>query len=181
MNPTELREQGNQAFKQGRFQEAIDRYTDALAALNDAPSSENTKTELTKCYSNRSQCHISLGQYPEAIDDATRGKNVRRRDSRPLTFVTSALECTPSDQKSLYRRANAFERIGKISEAISDAQRLMTLTSKSGPSDEQTNVLLRKLRESAMEKVMRYFSFSTSMNDHRSFSLPSISIRNRIN
>ena len=63
------------------------------------------------------------------------------------------MEYTPSDQKSLYRRANAFERIGKLNEAISDAQRLMSITSKSGPSDEQTNILLRKLRENALNKV----------------------------
>jgi DnaJ family protein C protein 7 len=73
-NPQDLREQGNQAFKQGKFQEAIDRYTEALNALIDLQLSETTKTELTKCYSNRSQCYINLNQYEEAIEDATRGK-----------------------------------------------------------------------------------------------------------
>jgi DnaJ family protein C protein 7 len=73
-NPQDLREQGNQAFKQGKFQEAIDRYTEALNALIDLPLSETTRNELTKCYSNRSQCYINLNQYEEAIEDATRGK-----------------------------------------------------------------------------------------------------------
>jgi hypothetical protein len=71
----------------------------------------------------------------------------------------SALEYTPTDQKSLYRRANAFERLGKLNEAISDAQRLMSITSKSGPTDEQTYALLRKLRESAQSKVFVLISF----------------------
>jgi hypothetical protein len=63
------------------------------------------------------------------------------------------LENTPADEKSLYRRANAFERLGKLSEAISDAQRLMSITSRGGSNDEQTNLLLRKLRESAQNRV----------------------------
>ncbi|CAF2646097.1 unnamed protein product [Rotaria sp. Silwood2] len=132
----EFREQGNQAFKQGHFQEAIDRYTDAINILHDQQLNETIKNDLTKCYSNRSQCYINLGQYDDAIEDATR-----------------ALEYTPSDQKSLYRRANAFERLGKLNEAISDAQRLMSVSSKGGSTDEQTYNLLRKLRESAQSKI----------------------------
>ncbi|CAF3540047.1 unnamed protein product [Adineta steineri] len=133
--PGDLREQGNQAFKQGKFQEAIDRYTEALNALVDLQLSETIKNDLTKCYSNRSQCYINLNQYEEAIEDATR-----------------ALEYTPADQKSLYRRANAFERLGKVNEAISDAQRLISISPKGGSGDEQTNILLRKLRENAQSK-----------------------------
>lgn len=64
-----------------------------------------------------------------------------------------ALEYTPADQKSLYRRASAFERLGKLNEAISDAQRLISIAPKESSTDEQTNALLRKLRESAESKV----------------------------
>ncbi len=67
------------------------------------------------------------------------------------------MEYTPADEKSLYRRANAFQRLGKLNEAISDAQRLISITSKTGPTDEQTYNLLRKLRESAQSKVCFYF------------------------
>ncbi|CAF0734157.1 unnamed protein product [Adineta ricciae] len=135
-NSNELREQGNQAFKQGQFQQAIDRYTDALDILNKLQINEEIKNDITKCYSNRSQCYINLEQYDDAIEDATR-----------------ALEYTPADQKSLYRRANAFERSGRLKEAISDAQRLISITAKGAGTDEQTYALLRKLRESAQSKV----------------------------
>ncbi|CAF4808397.1 unnamed protein product, partial [Rotaria socialis] len=93
---------------------------------------DSIKNDLTKCYSNRAQCNINLEQYDDAIEDATK-----------------ALEYTPADQKSLYRRANAFERSGKLNQAISDAQRLMAISSKGGSTDEQTYNLLRKLRETA--------------------------------
>jgi tetratricopeptide (TPR) repeat protein len=69
-----LRERGNQAFKQGHFQEAIDRYTDALNILTTLQLSDTIKNDLTKCYSNRSQCYINLNQYDDAIEDATRGR-----------------------------------------------------------------------------------------------------------
>ncbi|CAF1091303.1 unnamed protein product [Rotaria magnacalcarata] len=131
-----FREQGNQAFKQGHYQEAIDRYTDAIHALNNEQLNDSIKNDLTKCYSNRAQCNINLEQYDDAIEDATK-----------------ALEYTPTDQKSLYRRANAFERSGKLNQAISDAQRLMAVSSKGGSIDEQTYNLLRRLRETAQSKV----------------------------
>ena len=70
----ELREKGNQAFKQGQFQEAIDRYTDALNILSNLQLSETIKQDLTKCFSNRSQCYINLDQYDDAVEDATRGR-----------------------------------------------------------------------------------------------------------
>ena len=67
----DFREQGNQAFKEEHFQEAIDRYTDALKALELADAN---KSDFTKCYSNRAQCYINLGQYYDAVEDTTRGR-----------------------------------------------------------------------------------------------------------
>lgn len=72
-NANDLREQGNQAFKIGRYQEAIDRYTDAINILNNEQLDDNIKSDFTKCYSNRSQCYINLEQYEDAIEDATKG------------------------------------------------------------------------------------------------------------
>jgi len=83
----ELREKGNQAFKQGQYQEAIDRYTDALNILTNLDLNDSVKTDLTKCYSNRSQCYINQGQYDDAIEDATRGRR------RILSFFSSYFEC----------------------------------------------------------------------------------------
>ena len=70
------------------------------------------------------------------------------------------MEYAPADQKSLYRRASAFEHLGKINDAISDAQRLISIAPKEGSADEQTNALLRRLRESAQNKVITHqYSF----------------------
>ena len=84
--PEELREHGNQAFKQGRFQEAIDRYTEALTVLTAVPLAEPIKIDLTKCYSNRAQCYINLNQFDEAIEDTTRGEPDVLSSTPVLTF-----------------------------------------------------------------------------------------------
>ena len=78
-NPNEFREQGNQEFKQGHFQKAIEHYSDALKLLNELSLSDTIKTDLTKCYSNRAQCYINLEQYEDAIEDTTRGTDIRNR------------------------------------------------------------------------------------------------------
>ena len=88
------------------------------------------------------------------------------------------MEYTPADQKSLYRRANAFERLGKLKEAISDAQRLMSIASKSGGTDEQTYALLRKLRETAQSKVNRLDCFLFFIDHH---CLSTKRFRNKLN
>ena len=84
--PDELRELGNQAFKQGRFQEAIDRYTEALTLLTAVALAEPIKIDLTKCYSNRAQCYINLNQFDEAIEDTTRGESDVLSSTPMLTF-----------------------------------------------------------------------------------------------
>lgn len=73
---TTTREQGNQAFKQGNYSEAIDRYTEAINSLLELQLNESNKNDLTKCFSNRSQCYINLNQYEDAIEDATRGREI---------------------------------------------------------------------------------------------------------
>lgn len=78
-NPNEFREQGNQEFKQGHFQKAIEHYSVALKLLNELSLSDTIKTDLTKCYSNRAQCYINLEQYEDAIEDTTRGTDIRHR------------------------------------------------------------------------------------------------------
>ncbi|CAF0892146.1 unnamed protein product [Didymodactylos carnosus] len=121
----------NQAFKEGNYKKAIDYYTQAINTF-DSRNKEN-KEDIAKCYSNRSQCYINLSQYEDAVEDATK-----------------ALEYMPADTKSLFRRANAFERMGKLNEAISDAQRLVSINKNQ--DNKQTNDLLRKLTETVYSK-----------------------------
>jgi len=57
----ELKEKGNQAFKLGKFQEAVEFYTDAIKL---------SKSEIHVLYSNRSAAFAANGDYKQAIEDA---------------------------------------------------------------------------------------------------------------
>jgi tetratricopeptide (TPR) repeat protein len=89
----ELREQGNEAFKQTQFKKAANYYTQAIGLgidseeklLADLDTIENTESLLKlkdciktndcvhKCFNNRAQCYLKLGKYKAALDDCSRG------------------------------------------------------------------------------------------------------------
>ena len=55
----ELKENGNEQFKQGNLDNALEFYSEALKLVRD----------LTPIYTNRAQVYIKQGKYKEAIDD----------------------------------------------------------------------------------------------------------------
>jgi len=61
----EEKENGNQAFKDQKYPEAVKFYTEALKR---GPPSVNP--EAHKLYSNRSACFTKLGAYPDGLKDA---------------------------------------------------------------------------------------------------------------
>lgn len=87
-----LKERGNDLFKKGEYQSAIDYYTKALICKEDAVY-----------YSNRSACYSALGDNKNTIADTTK-----------------ALEINPSYRKCLLRRARAYENSEKYPEAMFD-------------------------------------------------------------
>jgi tetratricopeptide (TPR) repeat protein len=57
-----LKAQGNAAFAEGKFEEALQFYSRAIDKQNDA-------IEKAKAYSNRSACLFNLARYEEAAED----------------------------------------------------------------------------------------------------------------
>ena len=96
-----LRARGNEAFRKGRIDEAIDVYTEAL----DAAASACLPFEISApLLSNRAQCFLS-----------------QEVGSRALADVDCVLRQQPQDQKCLHRRARALLLLpGRLHEA-SDA------------------------------------------------------------
>lgn len=110
----EFREQGNQAFKEGNFKLAVDRYTDAIEVLQQETLNDEIKNDLTKCFSNRAQCHINLQEYEDAIDDATRGSfeslSIDSLNLRKTSFCLS-----PEDhERNLFDRKLFSKKISMI-------------------------------------------------------------------
>ena len=95
------KEEGNQHFKSGRYQQAVDTYTQALDI---DPTNKLTNSKLLQ---NRAMCHTKLKNYDAAIDDATK-----------------ALELDPSYTKARKTRAKALGESGNWEEAVRELKQV---------------------------------------------------------
>jgi len=97
-----LKMEANELFKSGRIEDAIKKYTQAIAACKD-----NDKDKLIKAdiYANRAACHRQLYASKKVVADCT-----------------SALEYNPRHVKAMIRRAQAQESLEKFTEALQDFQ-----------------------------------------------------------
>ncbi|RMZ96061.1 hypothetical protein BpHYR1_001189 [Brachionus plicatilis] len=130
----DLKEQGNSAFKQSKFQLAVQYYTQAIERISpeleklkldskiDSSNTENliqfkqlikSNDCLHKCLNNRSQCHLKLGNYQDAADDATK-----------------VLLAIPDDTKALYRRSLALKELNLLDESLRDVKRSLNIEPK---------------------------------------------------
>ena len=68
MTSVSLKEQGNEAFKKGQYDDALSCYTKALDLSGDIKD-----TEKANLYKNRAMCYLKVSQHENAVNDATRG------------------------------------------------------------------------------------------------------------
>jgi tetratricopeptide (TPR) repeat protein len=97
-DPEKLKGEGNDAFKAGRYEEALLKYTKAIYLTD----KENDKSTYLK---NRADVHLKNDDYGKAVEDCT-----------------SALEISQNDPKALYGRCQAYEALDKVEQAYSDAK-----------------------------------------------------------
>ena len=90
-----MKEDGNAAFKAGRYQEAVDTYSQALEV---DPTNKNTNSKILQ---NRALCHIRLKNYAPSIADCDK-----------------ALELDPSYAKARKTRAKALGESGNWEDAL---------------------------------------------------------------
>lgn len=146
----ELRESGNEAFKQSQFKKAIQYYTQAIETLGvdfeklsidkdaliedvaDEKLVEQIKSNacLQKCFNNRSQCHLKLGSFKKALSDASK-----------------VLLAVPSDTKALYRRSLALKELGRLEESLLEAKKLITIDPKNRDAIELIQSLTRLIQD----------------------------------
>ncbi|XP_070551403.1 mitochondrial import receptor subunit TOM70-like [Ptychodera flava] len=89
---------GNKYFKGGKYDSAIQCYTEAIAICPD----DNAK-DLSTFFQNRAAAHEQLKNYSEVIEDCT-----------------VALELNKQYTKALFRRAKAYEKIGEKMKCLED-------------------------------------------------------------
>ena len=68
---SELKEAGNQAFREGRLHDAHDSYSQALAASSSASIGATTNAERATLLANRAACGLKLCDWAGAINDCT--------------------------------------------------------------------------------------------------------------
>ncbi|XP_077372055.1 protein unc-45 homolog A [Festucalex cinctus] len=139
--PAVLREEGNSLFKAGDLQGAVCCYTRALK-LSDS------RQESAVLYRNRSACYLKLEDYDKAESDASK-----------------SLDTDPSDVKARFRRAQAFQKLGRLDQAFVDAQRCAQLE----PKNKAFQDLLRQLAAQIQQKLLQ--SNSTDARVQQMFSL----------
>ncbi|KAJ2017077.1 Serine/threonine-protein phosphatase 5, partial [Coemansia sp. S610] len=95
---TELKLEANAFYANKQYHEAIEKYTEAIAADPTVPA----------FYTNRAQCHVHTEGYGAARDDAN-----------------AAIDLDPNFIKAYYRRATALSFMGKLKEARADYREVM--------------------------------------------------------
>ncbi|XP_028306501.1 protein unc-45 homolog A [Gouania willdenowi] len=119
-----LKEDGNNFFKAGDMQGAVSCYSKALK-LCDSPA------ESAVLHRNRSACYLNLEDFSRAEADASK-----------------ALDTDPGDVKARFRRAQAFQKLGRLDQAFLDAQRCAQLE----PKNKAFQDLMRQLGAQIQQK-----------------------------
>ncbi|KAL7936326.1 hypothetical protein V8C35DRAFT_254669 [Trichoderma chlorosporum] len=122
-----MKEEGNTEFKAGRWQAAIQKYSDALDI---DPSNKSMNAKLLQ---NRAQCKIKLQLYEEAIADSDR-----------------AVSLDPSYTKARKTKANALGKTGNWEESVREWKAIQELD----PTDNSVRHEIRRA-ELEMKKSLR--------------------------
>lgn len=92
---------GNEAFKSGKIEEAIEHYT--LAVGEGDKKTEEGKAILAAVYANRAACNRQLYMHDEVVKDCSK-----------------CLQLQPQNVKAFIRRAQSYESLERYREALAD-------------------------------------------------------------
>uniref|UniRef100_A0A7N6A234 UNC-45/Cro1/She4 central domain-containing protein n=1 Tax=Anabas testudineus TaxID=64144 RepID=A0A7N6A234_ANATE len=141
LDPAALKDEGNTLFKAGDMQGAVCCYTKALKLTDN-------QAESAVLYRNRSACYLKLEEYNKAETDASQ-----------------ALDVDPGDMKARFRRAQAFQKLGRLDQAFLDVQKCAQME----PKNKAFQDLLRQLGAQIQQKSAQLSS--TDARVQQMFSL----------
>jgi len=105
LDPKErIKEQGDEAFKAAKFEDAIKHYSKCLDSISD-----KSQELALKCFNNRAACYKQLSNFDCTISDST-----------------SVLEYKPDDIKALMRRAQAYEACERYKSSMQDVRQVLS-------------------------------------------------------
>jgi len=121
--------EGNDLFKRGKIQEAIDLYTKALTGVGQKDD-EASKQLRADCHANRAACYVQLYEPQKVRDDCN-----------------AALTLIPNHFKALLRRGLAFESLEKYSAAVEDFEAAL----RQHPGDNMAIQALNRCKKAAQQ------------------------------
>uniref|UniRef100_H3A8Q6 Translocase of outer mitochondrial membrane 34 n=1 Tax=Latimeria chalumnae TaxID=7897 RepID=H3A8Q6_LATCH len=125
---SELKQAGNESFKNGQYGQAASLYTEAIRLLEEK-GAKNTE-ELSILYSNRAACYLKDGNCNECIKDCT-----------------VALKLVPFGIKSLMRRAAAYDALERYRLAYVDYKTALQADSTIQAAHDGANRMTKALIE----------------------------------
>lgn len=123
--PQELKEQGNQAYKEGDWDKALEKYTQAIQISTE----ERDKAVLFK---NRAAVHLKCEDFDKTVKDCTQ-----------------CLELTPKDPKALFRRAQAYESLEQFEKAYADVRAVQALD----PKNKEVQTMLERVHKVVQDLI----------------------------
>uniref|UniRef100_A0A182J2Z7 Uncharacterized protein n=1 Tax=Anopheles atroparvus TaxID=41427 RepID=A0A182J2Z7_ANOAO len=121
----ELKQRGNELFKQGEHCQSVDMYTKALRLCP-----LECKEDRAILYANRAAAKAKLDRKLTAIEDCTK-----------------AIEYNPNYLKALIRRANLYEETDKLDESLEDFRKVLELDPGNGEARAAQTRLPPKIAE----------------------------------
>merc|ERR1719445_2186675 len=107
-DPEKLKEAGNDFFKKGEWDDALECYTEAIKKTRG-----DCEKQKAIYFKNRAACYLKMDRFEDAVDDCTKSRDL-----------------TPNDPKALFRRCQAYEALNKVDSAYADAKEVHNLDPK---------------------------------------------------
>lgn len=135
----EYKEQGNQAFKQGHYPEAVTLYGKGLDCLG---TDDIFRDIRSVCLKNRAAAYLKQEKWEDAVNDCDK-----------------ALAIVPAEPKALYRRSQALYNLERYEESYRDATAVLRVE----PNNAAVKKFISELHEIVQKRAIKNAQTSTKV------------------